>query len=271
MSPYGTNMGRKHSSISQIVTLFNALRFFYDKMPVKGPPIDYKASSVYLEKLKHFHGTGMHCYYVADLRQMKIVEVGGSVLKMVGFSPEKIAGRNFVFGLKFFALDEMIDILQGMIDYHQYVYEQPVDKRLLIKGAVVLKVKNGKGGYFTGLLQAAPLALDEKGQVALMYSSITDISHFRLSEDLVKMDIIDESDEEDVKVINILNKKKYVVLELTKAELRVLEFLKYGKSTKEIADILSLSEHTINNHRRNMMEKANVRNTAELISKALQL
>jgi DNA-binding CsgD family transcriptional regulator len=168
-------------------------------------------------------------------------------------------------------MSELTDILKSMIEYHQYVYNKPAEHRLSIKGSIILKVKNGKGGYFTGLLQAAPLVLDSKGHVAVMFSSITDISHFNIHSDYVKVDIIDESDPEEVKVINIVNKKNDIVLELSKSELRILTLLAKGKSTKEIADELSLSEHTVNTHRRNMIHKTNVKNTAELVSKTVHL
>jgi DNA-binding CsgD family transcriptional regulator len=264
-------MKPKRNLFKQIIILFNSLRFFYDKSHEKGIINDYKTSSQYLEKLKHFHGMGIHFYYVADLRKLKIVEVGGSVLKMTGISQAKIEGRNFAFGLRFFALNELVDILRSLIDYHQYVYNKPIHQRLSIKGSIMLKVKNGKGGYFNGLLQAAPLALDSKGHIAVMFSSITDISHFNLNEDYVKVDIIDESDYEEIKVINVVNKKNDIVLELSKSELKILGFLKTGNNTKEIADMLSLSEHTVNTHRRNMIQKMNVKNTAELISRTIHL
>ena len=264
-------MKNKQTLFKQIAVLFKSLRFFYDKTSEKGELIDYKTSGQYLEKLKYFHGTGMYLYYVADLRKLKIVEVGGSVLKMTGVAPEKIAGKNFVYALRFFAFDEVVDILRGMIDYHQYLYEKPVHHRLLIKATAILKVKNGKGGYFQGMLQAAPLMLDSKGHTAIMFSSITDISYFNLTTDFLKVDIIDESDSEEIKVINVVNKKNNVVLQLSRAELKILKFLRNGNSAKEISEMLSLSEHTVNTHRRNMIQKTNVKNTAELISKTQHL
>lgn len=215
--------------------------------------------------------TGMHFYYVADLRKLKIVKVAGSILKMTGIAPEKLTGRNFAYGLRFFRIDELADILKSMIEYHQFIYTKPVHQRLSVKGSIVLNVRNGKGGYFTGLLQAAPLTLDSKGHVAVMFSSITDISHFNLKEGLLKFDIIDESDNEAIEVINTVFKKNDIVLELSKSELKILKFLKNGNSTKEIANLLSLSEHTVNTHRRNMIQKTNVKNTAELICKTNDL
>lgn len=53
--------------------------------------------------------------------------------------------------------------------------------------------------------------------------------------------------------------------ELSKRELEVLECLSDGLSSKEIGEKLFISERTVSNHRAHILEKTEVRNTAELI------
>lgn len=256
-------------AIKEIVVLFNALRFFYDKRPDKAEPVDYR--QVFdPEKFKQYQSMGLFCYYVADLQNLKLVEVGGHVKTLVGIEAEKIKGRNFAVALKFFSIPEIPHIMRAMLKYHQYVYDKPIHERLLVKNYMILKVKKKGSGYFTGLVQAVPLALDSQGHISHMYTSITDISSFQVDQNVVKGDIIDESNPEEIKIINIIN-KNFSSIELSNAELRVLKLMAEGKSTKEISDILFLSEHTVNNHRKNMMHKTNVKNTAELISKTITL
>jgi DNA-binding CsgD family transcriptional regulator len=55
----------------------------------------------------------------------------------------------------------------------------------------------------------------------------------------------------------------------TKRELEVLQLLSQGKSSYDIADLLFISEHTVFNHRKNMLEKAAKKNTAELLTFAI--
>lgn len=54
-------------------------------------------------------------------------------------------------------------------------------------------------------------------------------------------------------------------------EREVLEWLAKGKSSREIADALFVTERTIESHRKNMIEKAQVKNTVELIAYASSL
>jgi DNA-binding NarL/FixJ family response regulator len=54
-------------------------------------------------------------------------------------------------------------------------------------------------------------------------------------------------------------------------EREVLNLLSRGKSSKEIADSLFITERTVESHRKNMIEKGKVKNTVELIAYASSL
>lgn len=56
----------------------------------------------------------------------------------------------------------------------------------------------------------------------------------------------------------------------TKSELRILELIQQQKSSKEIADILSLSEKTIKNHRYNICKKLDFKDKKTSIYQWLQ-
>lgn len=54
---------------------------------------------------------------------------------------------------------------------------------------------------------------------------------------------------------------------LTQREQQVLQLVADGYSSKQIAQRLIISEHTVANHRRNMLAKTGARSSAELIFK----
>lgn len=60
------------------------------------------------------------------------------------------------------------------------------------------------------------------------------------------------------------------VIPLTRRELEVLEHLKCGKSTKQIAGALSVSPRTVDVHRSNIKKKLGLRTGAEVIAYASQ-
>jgi DNA-binding NarL/FixJ family response regulator len=54
-------------------------------------------------------------------------------------------------------------------------------------------------------------------------------------------------------------------------EREVLELLSQGKTSKTIAELLFITERTVETHRKNMMQKAKVKNTVELITYSYSL
>ncbi|OGO46879.1 MAG: DNA-binding response regulator [Chloroflexi bacterium RBG_16_64_32] len=56
---------------------------------------------------------------------------------------------------------------------------------------------------------------------------------------------------------------------LTDREREILHLVAAGHSNREIADILSISEHTVHNHRAHLMEKLGVHNRLELLKYAI--
>ena len=59
-------------------------------------------------------------------------------------------------------------------------------------------------------------------------------------------------------------------VELTDREKEVVRLIVQEKSTAEIADIMCLSLHTINSHRKNILNKLDVKNAAGIFRYALQ-
>jgi DNA-binding NarL/FixJ family response regulator len=57
---------------------------------------------------------------------------------------------------------------------------------------------------------------------------------------------------------------------LTTREREVLKLIAEGRTSKEIAGLLFISSHTVNNHRRNIKKKLNIHNNADLVKYALQ-
>jgi len=57
---------------------------------------------------------------------------------------------------------------------------------------------------------------------------------------------------------------------LTVRQREILKLIAEGKSNKEIGDLLCISVRTVERHRANMMDKLNIRKTAELVQYALR-
>ena len=64
--------------------------------------------------------------------------------------------------------------------------------------------------------------------------------------------------------------KDLTVIELTEREKEVVRLIAQEKSTAEIADVLNLSAHTINSHRKSILNKIGVKNATGIFRYAIQ-
>lgn len=79
-----------------------------------------------------------------------------------------------------------------------------------------------------------------------------------------------ESITEHHKQVSGLYVEKKQIQHFTAREMEVLRLLANGMPSKEIAKELFISTHTVNNHRKNMLKRAGLKNTAELIKLGLK-
>lgn len=90
--------------------------------------------------------------------------------------------------------------------------------------------------------------------------------------DKVRSTVIGDADsiEEHTKQVAGLYVKENQLQHFTSREMEVLKLLANGMPSKEIAKELFISTHTVNNHRKNMLKRAGLKNSAELIRLALK-
>ena len=64
--------------------------------------------------------------------------------------------------------------------------------------------------------------------------------------------------------MNLLNQS--FVAKFTRREKEILACLAEGLSSKQIANKLFISEYTVSNHRKNMLQKSGAKSSAQLVS-----
>ena len=135
------------------------------------------------------------------------------------------------------------------------------------------KFKNRAGQVLDLLQRNCFIKSDENHNPLLSFGIITNVTHFKKENSVIQLvEKIDPSG-----ILNgyteVFSKKTYFIREedqlFTRREKELLPYLADGLCSKEIADKLFISEFTVINHRRNMMEKAGVNNMTQLVSFAL--
>lgn len=144
-----------------------------------------------------------------------------------------------------------------------YGFEFPFTCLNNIIGNMSFQYKRKSGAYFQILQKAMVVETDSDGYPLLYLRYLYDIGH------LVKPSvglIINNTEETLIWEYNDQTKGLDQVNLLSAQEKKVLGLLAQGKHSKEIADMLFLSSHTIDTHRRNLLKKTHCIDTTALIT-----
>jgi len=119
------------------------------------------------------------------------------------------------------------------------------------------------------LQQSVIIEHDENGKITRTLATHTDITHLKPGGKPILSFIGLEG---EPSYINVDVQKVFAVSKetLSKREKQVLALLIEGKMSKEIGEILNISKQTVDGHRKNMIAKNGLKNTAELVSNAIK-
>ena len=144
-----------------------------------------------------------------------------------------------------------------------YCFEQLHGCLNTVIGNVTFLYKRKSGEYLQVLQKSMVVETDENGYPLLYLHYLFDISHLvRPSVGL----IITSPDETLIWTYSTPKKCLEQVNLLSSQEKRILILLAKGKHSKEIGDMLFVSNHTVDTHRRNLLKKTNCIDTTALIS-----
>lgn len=159
--------------------------------------------------------------------------------------------------------EDLVDKRMLEYEFFKYVDSKPIDEKVNYAATCRLRLKDKTGHYVYAINSTRIARLSPKGKVWLILCCYN-FSPCQNQAEGIEPRIIDFSTGE-ITVIHFSEKRTGL---LTKREKEVLSLIKVGKLSKEIADILGISIHTVNRHRQNILEKLSVGNSAEAIMAA---
>ena len=124
--------------------------------------------------------------------------------------------------------------------------------------------------FNSGFINQFQNASEKKYTIEKLHDELLELNKHSLEEQKEKLsilldDIITKKElSEDICMITVRFPEKFN-FSFTKRELEIIQYVIKGTSSKQIGEILFISSHTVDTHRRRILKKANVSNTAELI------
>lgn len=147
------------------------------------------------------------------------------------------------------------------IGLSQFIYKQPMDERNNYKNIFSYRVLNAKGQYINVTSKQQVLETSNSGKAWLILG-VMDIASDQRPSDEVKYTVLNMKTGDLFSLQNLIESKP----ELTIREIEILQLIKQGFLSKEIAYTLGVSIHTVNIHRQNILRKLGVQNSIEAIN-----
>lgn len=233
------------------------LHRFFESLPfdrsIKLPdfqPCDIKG----FEELSNF---GSQFIYIFDFPRGEVNYVSPGIQKIFGYDPGEV---NLQFLYEQIHPDDRRGVAEATMDAFQGTIENRMTSPGRLKFSVNYRFRRKDGSYLQVLRHQTVQMTDDDGNILRTTGIIVELGHLpEVNGVLGKM-----VDNESGKVIY---SRAYSGQEsiFSTREKEIILLLANGRKTDEIAKELFISPNTVSTHRKNMLKKYAVKNTAELI------
>ena len=185
-------------------------------------------------------------FFVFDLNSDKCKFFSSSIKKITGYNFNEYLYKGIVFFKTLIHPEDYSDFISDLLTYIFITKEQKVYgiRNIQIK-ALACRIRHRDGYWIKTIFHVMYFTSAYSMQYNILMGIIEKIEHYE-------------------------NKHEGCDNSVTNREKEVLQLIGNGDSSKIIADKLNISETTAITHRKNLIQKLHVKNTAELIKEAVK-
>jgi hypothetical protein len=197
-------------------------------------------------------------FQVFDVGQMKFLYTSNHILKIIGIKPDEINPGHYT---------QLVhpDDEERLGQARSRVYKMEKDIFQAQKGSVLtsynLRIRNAAGNYNELFVQDYLFYSPIPYKAVFLIQVVTNIDWYKMKKDRFHHYVGN-----DLSLFRFPDQKLLEIgPDLSYREFEILRLIESGLSSKEIADKLFLSIHTVNTHRSNILEKSGKSQISDLI------
>lgn len=215
---------------------------------------EYSRSFNLLDKAASF-------FYLFDFVRMRYVYVSESIKHIMGYTSQEWVegGPDWVFTTIYPEdVARLKDLHRALFDFY---YAIPVADRVDYKYVWEVRVIRKDRAVIWIMQQGSFIEIDKEGKPIITFDILTDITKFKKDKCMTLNMFKNEESKKTTLYFPIHGKAPF-----SKREIEIIPHLSKGLSSKEIAQKLFISPHTVDTHRRNMLKKSGVKDSASLLN-----
>lgn len=236
----------------------------WSRQQISSLDIDYDLWNKKRESIMEFSHMSQSCIFTVDVFKERYDFASANFSTLFGYNPAWIKTIRKQGDL----LEERIhpddrgQLIEYQIEHGQFIYSLPIEERNDYQQTFQYRILNTKQQYINIISRQQVIQKDRNGK-AWIIMGVLDISPDQTPVEKIKRTVINRRTGEILAPVLIPAEKQ-----LTNREKEILLLIRQGFLSKEIADKLSLSIYTVNNHRKNILTKLDVDNVIEAINLA---
>lgn len=218
-----------------------------------------------IKEMDEFLPQGLSFFILTDTSRNSFPYVSKNFVSNLGLDPEmmKIHGPNYWF--QFFHPDDLeiwVKLLQDLMQFTMTEVDPEI--RLKLSYTWSFRVKNSDGKYVNLFEHEVPYLLDDEGKPVVGLGHLTIVGEGEPMPIKGTVKYLNDQDEYETLYVKSYS-QKLLSGGLSNRELDIVRLLALDHSSKEIGDLLSISSHTVDTHRRNILKKLDMNSTGELV------
>ena len=226
--------------------------------------VDYGFWNKKRETIREFARMSQSCIFTVDVFKERYDFASENFSDLFGYHPASIKTIRKQGDLLEERIhpDDRVQLTEFQIEHGQFIYSLPPECRNDYQQTFQIRILNSMQQYVNVISRHQVLQKDKNGK-AWIIMGVMDISPDQTLSNKVRRTVINRKTGEIITAALMPEE-----LQLTNREKEVLLLIRQGLLSKEIADRLSISIYTVNNHRKNILAKLNVDNIIEALNMA---
>jgi len=241
------------------------LQSVYANHKLKEEDLDYTVIQSYKSHFDRIAQVSNRCFFIVDLYTLTYAYISENFKDILGYIPVYKSGTSYDEELLDTKIhpDDFLMYKKDLLRVGEFLTQKPKEERPNYKHIYELRMRNIQNEYVRVSWERKALETDKSGNLWLMLGEVHVLS--------------DQGKTAGIKSIFMNQKTGELIrfdspekpqFNLTKREKEVLGFIQQGLLTKEIAERLFISVHTVKIHRQKILEKMQVNNSLEAVEKA---
>lgn len=237
----------------------------WDEITLTGNVAPANIEEALKSKFHHLFHVGPWYYYVFNVIHARFEYIDPQITSVLGYSPNEMDAEMWFSCVHPEDQAAVLNFEKTAVEFFRNLSQ---DKIARYKFSYDLRFRNKDGKFIRILQQILPLSFDANSRELLTLGVHTDITHIK-PDGKPTMSFIGFDGEPSYYNVDT-NKGIRVRNSLfTEREKDIIRLLISGAKSAEIARELNISQKTVDTHRRNILIKAECRNTTELAVKVV--